>query len=77
MGSMFRYRFKPGQVLFVSARPYLAKLGSRTSGVVTDKTFVLDAGPDNGLLQELLPFLLSADRFVGYPTQEAMPLSLN
>lgn len=72
MGSTFRYVFKPGQVLFVSARPYLRKSGVPDfAGVVADKTYVLEAVPDNGLLQDMLPFLLASDRFVEYATQEA------
>lgn len=72
MGSTFRYLFKPGQVLFVSARPYLRKLGVPDfAGVVADKTYVLDAAPGNGLLHDMLPFLLTSDHFVEYATQEA------
>ena len=72
MGSTFRYLFKPGQVLFVSARPYLRKVGVPDfAGVVADKTYVLDAAPGNGLLHDMLPFLLTSDRFVEYATQEA------
>lgn len=72
MGSTFHYFFKPGQVLFVSARPYLRKTGIPDfAGVVADKTYVLDAVPDNGLLHDMLPFLLTSDRFVGFATQEA------
>ncbi|WP_196255731.1 restriction endonuclease subunit S [Micromonospora sp. WMMC415] len=72
MGSTFRYVFQPGQVLFVSARPYLRKVGVPDfSGVVADKTYVLDAIPENGLLQEFLPFLLSSEAFVEYGTAEA------
>ncbi|MGN9920715.1 hypothetical protein [Micromonospora palomenae] len=72
MGSTFRYVFKPGQVLFVSARPYLRKVGVPDfSGVVADKTYVLDAVPENGLLQEFLPFVLSSEAFVEYATAEA------
>jgi type I restriction enzyme S subunit len=72
MGSTFRYVFEPGQILFVSARPYLRKMGVVTfSGVVADKTYVLDASPENGLLQEFLPFVLSSDCFVEYATSEA------
>lgn len=72
MGSTFRYVFEPGQILFVSARPYLRKTGVvGFSGVVADKTYVLDAIPENGLLQEFLPFVLSSDRFVEYATSEA------
>ncbi|GGS44042.1 restriction endonuclease subunit S [Actinokineospora fastidiosa] len=72
MGSTFRYVFEPGQVLFVSARPYLRKVGVPDfSGVVADKTYVLDAVPENGLLHEFLPFVLSSDRFIEYATAEA------
>lgn len=72
MGSTFRYVFQPGQILFVSARPYLRKVGVPDfSGVVADKTYVLDAVPENGLLQEFLPFVLSSESFVEYATAEA------
>ncbi|GAA2314646.1 hypothetical protein Scani_48160 [Streptomyces caniferus] len=72
MGSTFTYLFKPGQILFVSARPYLRKSGVvNFSGVVADKTYVLDALPENGLLQEFLPFILNSDHFVAYATAEA------
>lgn len=72
MGSTFRYVFKPGQVLFVSARPYLRKSGvAAFAGVVADKTYVIEAAPGNGLLQDMLPFLLTSDCFVQYATQEA------
>ncbi|MEW2428269.1 restriction endonuclease subunit S [Micromonospora sp. NPDC047644] len=72
MGSTFRYVFKPGQVLFVSARPYLRKVGVPDfSGVVADKTYVLDTIRENGLLQEFLPFLLSSEAFVEYATAQA------
>ena len=72
MGSTFRYLFKPGQVLFVSARPYLRKVGVPDfAGVVADKTYVLDAAPGNGLIHDVLPFLLTSDRFVEYANREA------
>jgi type I restriction enzyme, S subunit len=72
MGSTFRYVFKPGHVLFVSARPYLRKIGvPGFSGVVADKTYVLDAISENGLLQEFLPFLLSSEAFIEYANAEA------
>lgn len=72
MGSTFRYVFEPGQILFVSARPYLRKSGVVDfSGVVADKTYVLDAKRANGLLQEFLPFILASDPFVEYATAEA------
>ncbi|MEU9653185.1 restriction endonuclease subunit S [Streptomyces sp. NPDC048110] len=72
MGSTFTYLFQSGQVLFVSARPYLRKSGVvNFSGVVADKTYVLDAIPENGLLQEFLPFVLASDHFIAYATTEA------
>ncbi|MFE1091621.1 restriction endonuclease subunit S [Streptomyces albidoflavus] len=72
MGSTFTYLFQPGQILFVSARPYLRKSGvANFSGVVADKTYVLDAVPENGLLQEFLPFVLASDHFISYATAEA------
>ena len=72
MGSTFRHVFEPGQILFVSARPYLRKSGVVDfSGVVADKTYVLEAIPENGLLQEFLPFVLASDPFIEYATAEA------
>lgn len=72
MGSTFRYVFEPGQVLFVSARPYLRKSGvANFTGVVADKTYVLDAISERGLLQEFLPFILASDSFVAYANVEA------
>ncbi|SBW19229.1 hypothetical protein FDG2_1079 [Candidatus Protofrankia californiensis] len=72
MGSTFRYVFRPGQVLFVSARPYLRKVGvPQFGGVVADKTYVLNAIPENGISQRFLPFVLSSDRFVKFATAEA------
>ncbi|WP_228980648.1 restriction endonuclease subunit S [Streptomyces sp. DH12] len=72
MGSTFTYLFEPGQILFVSARPYLRKSGVvNFSGVVADKTYVLDAIPENGLLQDFLPFVLASAHFIAYATAEA------
>lgn len=72
MGSTFRYAFHPGQVLFISARPYLRKVGiPQFHGVVADKTYVLDAIPENGLSQQYLPFLLLSERFCDFAVAEA------
>lgn len=72
MGSTFRYVFRAGQILFVSARPNLRKCGVVDfEGVVADKTYVLDAVPERGLLQNFLPFVLASERFVDYATREA------
>lgn len=71
-GSTFRYLFEPGDVLFVSARPYLRKVGVPDfGGVVADKTYVLSAAPGHGLIHDLLPFVLTSDRFIEYANQEA------
>lgn len=72
MGSTFRYVFEPGQVLFVSARPYLRKSGVvEFSGVVADKTYVLEARREQGMLHEFLPFVLASEPFVAFATSEA------
>lgn len=72
MGSTFRYAFRPGQILFVSARPNLRKCGVvEFEGVVADKTYVLDAVPERGLLQDFLPFVLASEPFVAYAIKEA------
>lgn len=72
MGSTFRYAFEPHQILFVSARPYLRKSGvADFAGVVADKTYVLDAVSENGLLQDLLPFILVSDAFIEFANTEA------
>lgn len=72
MGSTFRYAFRQGQVLFLSARPYLRKVGVPAfDGVVADKTYVLDAIPENGLSQEYLPFILLSDVFCNFAVAEA------
>ena len=60
MGSTFRYVFEPRPDPLCLGRPYLRKSGVVDfSGVVADKTYVLDAVSENGLLQEFLPFVLA------------------
>lgn len=67
IGPMFYKRFKPGHVLYVSRRTYLRKVAvPEFEGITGEKTFVLEAVDSNVLLQEFLPFVLSAERFHAY-----------
>ncbi|MGH3220522.1 MAG: restriction endonuclease subunit S [Streptosporangiaceae bacterium] len=67
IGPMFYKRFKPGHVLYVSRRTYLRKVAvPEFEGITGEKTFVLETLDSNVLLQEFLPFALSAERFHSY-----------
>lgn len=72
MGSTFKYVFRPGQVLFVSASMYLRKIGvAQHTGVVADKTYVLEPIPGAGVLQEFMPWILLSDRFYEFSISQA------
>lgn len=67
MGPMFYKRFKPGHVLYVSRRTYLRKVAvPEFEGITGEKTFVLETVDSSVLLQEFLPFILSAEQFHAY-----------
>jgi type I restriction enzyme S subunit len=67
IGPMFYKRFQPGHVLYVSRRSYLRKTAvPHFTGICGEKTFVLETINQSVLLQEFLPFLLSAERFHEY-----------
>ena len=67
IGPMFYKRFKPGHVLYVSRRTYLRKVAVPDFvGITGEKTFVLEAINPDMLLQEFLPFVLSAEVFHSY-----------
>jgi type I restriction enzyme, S subunit len=67
IGPMFYKRFKPGHVLYVSRRTYLRKVAvPEFEGITGEKTFVLETSDPRALLQEFLPFVLSAERFHTY-----------
>ncbi|WFE38828.1 hypothetical protein [Micromonospora sp. WMMD998] len=67
IGPMFYKRFRPGHVLYVSRRSYLRKTAVPDfEGITGEKTFVLETRDPSVLLQEFLPFLLSADAFHAY-----------
>lgn len=67
IGPMFFKRFKPGHVLYVSRRTYLRKVAvPEFEGITGEKTFVLESIDQEVLLQEFLPFVLSAEVFHRY-----------
>lgn len=67
IGPMFWKRFKPGHVLYVSRRSYLRKAAvPEFEGITGEKTFVLESVDTGVLLQALLPFIMSAERFHAY-----------
>lgn len=67
MGSTFTYAFDPGQVLYVSASWYLRKVGVATfSGVVADKTYVLESSDPLILDQRFLPWVLLSEKLLAY-----------
>ncbi|GGS02669.1 hypothetical protein Snoj_07060 [Streptomyces nojiriensis] len=67
IGPMFYKRFRPGHVLYVSRRTYLRKVAvPEFEGITGEKTFVLETLDEKVLLQEFLPFVLSAERFHAY-----------
>jgi len=67
IGPMFYKRFQPGHVLYVSRRTYLRKAAVPDfEGITGEKTFVLETLDPGVLLQEFLPFVLSAEHFHTY-----------
>jgi type I restriction enzyme S subunit len=67
IGPMFYKRFGPGHVLYVSRRTYLRKVAvPEFEGITGEKTFVLETLDPGVLLQEFLPFVLSAEHFHHY-----------
>jgi type I restriction enzyme S subunit len=67
IGPMFYKRFKPGHVLYVSRRSYLRKTAvPEFEGITGEKTFVLESRDESVLLQQFLPFVLSAEVFHSY-----------
>ncbi|MER7335988.1 MULTISPECIES: restriction endonuclease subunit S [unclassified Micromonospora] len=67
IGPMFYKRFRPGHVLYVSRRSYLRKTAvPEFEGITGEKTFVLETRDQTVLLQEFMPFLLSAEAFHSY-----------
>ena len=72
MGSTFKYLFRPGQVLYVSASWYLRKVGVATfEGVVADKTYVIETRDSEILNQRFLPWLLLSDGLHEYAAAQS------
>jgi type I restriction enzyme, S subunit len=71
IGSAFKTRFKPGQVLYVTRRAYLRKAGLVDfDGICSDVTFTLEP-KDNSLLGPLLPFIMQTESFTKHATDNS------
>ena len=71
IGSAFKSKFKPGDVLYVTRRAYLRKGGMVDfEGICSDVTYVLRAD-ENQLLQSLLPFIIQLEDFVKHTCNNA------
>lgn len=66
IGSAFIRRFSKGQILYGTRRAYLRKSAIATfDGICANTTLTLEVN-DEGLIPDLLPFLLQSDKFVNY-----------
>ena len=71
IGSAFKVKFKPGDVLYVTRNPRLRKGGMVDfEGICSDVTYVLRAD-ENQLLQSLLPFIIQTEDFVKHTCNNA------
>lgn len=71
IGSAFKIKFKPGDVLYVTRNPRLRKGGMVDfEGICSDVTYVLRAD-ENQLLQSLLPFIIQTEDFVKHTCNNA------
>lgn len=71
IGSAFKVKFKPGDVLYVTRNPRLRKGGMVDfEGICSDVTYVLRAD-ENQLLQSLLPFIIQTEDFVKHACNNA------
>lgn len=72
LGPAFYRKFVKGQVLYLSRRPYLRKMGRPDfDGVCGEKTFVLEPkGPD--LIPGLLPYILQAEAFTEHAVSKSI-----
>jgi type I restriction enzyme S subunit len=70
LGPAFIRRFRKGQVLYGSRRTYLKKVSvADFDGVTANTTLVLQA--KEGLLQELLPWIMLSDKFTEHSVRES------
>jgi len=72
LGPAFHRRFRPGQVLYGSRRTYLRKVAvADFDGVCANTTFVVETRDENVLLQEFLPFVMTAEPFHAFAIAES------
>ncbi len=72
LGPAFHRRFRPGQVLYGSRRTYLRKVAvAEFDGVTSNTTFVVETKDQTALSQELLPFVMSSERFHAFAIRES------
>lgn len=64
LGPAFHRRFHSGQILYGSRRTYLRKVAvAEFDGVTANTTFVVETKDPSVLLQEFLPFVMTAEPF--------------
>lgn len=72
LGPAFHMRFRPKHVLYGSRRTYLRKVAlADFSGICANTTFVIKSHPDSPLHPELLPFLMSSERFHAHAIKQS------
>ena len=72
LGPAFHRRFRPGQVLYGSRRTYLRKVAvADFDGVCANTTFVVETKDEGALLQEFLPFIMTAEPFHAFAIAES------
>jgi type I restriction enzyme S subunit len=70
LGPAFIRRFRKGQVLYGSRRTYLKKVSvADFDGVTANTTLVMEA--KEGLLQELLPWIMLSEKFTEHSVRES------
>mgnify|MGYP000872390766 CR=1 FL=1 len=72
LGPAFHRHFHPGQVLYGSRRTYLRKVAvAEFDGVTANTTFVVETRGTSVLLQEFLPFVMTAEPFHAFAIRES------
>ncbi|WP_347976173.1 restriction endonuclease subunit S [Microbacterium sp. ProA8] len=72
LGPAFHRKFVAGQVLYGSRRTYLRKVAvAEFDGVTANTTFVLETRDNSTLLQDFLPWIMSAESFHAFAIQES------
>lgn len=72
LGPAFHRRFRPGQVLYGSRRTYLRKVAvAEFDGVCANTTFVVSSKDEGALLNEFLPFIMTAEPFHAFAIAES------